>query len=275
LTTINFMKAILFAIISAVIATPLQIFNSIYILHDEAPPNISFLIPIVIISLLMKTLYAVAYILLGKKIPIRSQRLRAFTFIMIIWISDYLPQVLGLIGADGPIAEVAFNIPILICDSLSYIIDGILLGFLYKNFSCYEIRKCEKSCLIKTMAISAILFPFSVFVFERMLGLLYDPLYAYNAMKVSDTNKSIFSITFYGFLIITGVLLPVIYRLSEYNEKNTVSPFRFGNIYSLCLWSPVVLIMTAFGTDLIPVLIYILIFYICIIGTVVVNTHFL
>jgi len=144
------MKAILFAVISSAISTPLQVLNSIFILHDEAPPDISFLIPVAIIGLLMKTLYA------------------------------------------------------------------------------------------------------------------------YNAMKVSDAHMAIFSIAFYGFLIVTGALLPVIYRFSEFNKKNTVLPFRFGTIFALCLWSPVVLIMVAFGMDLLPV-IYILVFYICITGMAVIN----
>jgi hypothetical protein len=264
MTLKNLLKAILFAVISAVISTPLQILNSIYVLKDESPPALSFLIPIALIGLLMKTLYAVAYVLLGSKLPIQSEKLRAFTFIIIIWVSDYLPQVLGLIGADGIIAETAFNIPIVICDSLSYILDGILLGFLFKNFPCYEIRKCKKSVLLKTIAISSVLFPLSVFLFEQLLGLFYAPLYIHNAMQVSDTHKILFSISFYGCFIITGILLPLIYRFTEYNNKNTALPFRFGTIYALCIWAPVVLIMIAFGMDFFPVIIFILVFYVCI-----------
>lgn len=264
MNTKNLIKAIIFAILSAILSTPLQILNSIYVLQEPAPPALTFLIPIAIIGVMMKILYATAYVLMGEKLPIRSQKSRAFVFILIIWISDYLPQVLGMIGADGPIAENAFSLPLVACDTLSYIIDGFLLGFLYRNLSYYEKKKCAKSALIKTMLISAIIFPFLVFIFEQIIGFLYSPLYIFNAMKVSSTKIVSFTISFYGCFIITGALLPMIYRYTEFNTKNRLSPFRFGAIYSVCLWTPVVLIMIAFGTNILITFVYAIVFIICI-----------
>lgn len=269
----NVIKAVLFAFLSAIISTPLQILNSIYILKEDSPPEITFLIPIGIIGLIMKTLYATAYVLLGHKLPIRSQRLRAFAFIMVIWISDYLPQVLGLAGADGPIAEAAFSIPLVVCDSLSYFIDGILLGFLYKDFPYYKMKECSKINLLKTMVISAITFPILVFLSEQILGFIYSPLYCYNAMKVSDANIILFSVTFYGCFIITGALLPLVYRFTEYNTRNKTSLFKFGSIYSICLWAPVVLIMIAFGTSVLSTCVYIVVFIICITAVSYINDY--
>lgn len=267
----NLIKAIVFAVLSAVLSTPLQILNSIYILKEPAPPKLTFLIPVAVIGVIMKTLYAVAYILMGQKLPIKSQRLRAFAFILIIWISDYMPQVLGLVGADGPIAETAFSLPLVACDTLSYIIDGFLLGFLYRDFSYCEKRKCVKAALVKTVLISAITFPLLIFLLEQILGFIYSPLYTFNAMKVSDTKIVSFTVSFYGCFIITGALLPVIYRYTEFNTKNSVSPFRFGAIYSVCLWSPVVLIMVAFGTNIWITLTYVIVFIVCILAVVKMN----
>lgn len=267
----NLIKAIAFAVLSAVLSTPLQILNSIYILREPAPPELTFLIPVAVIGVIMKTLYAVAYILMGQKLPIKSQRLRAFAFILIIWISDYMPQVLGLMGADGPIAETAFSLPLVACDTLSYIIDGVLLGFLYRDFSYCEKRKCVRSALVKTMFISAIIFPLLVFLLEQILGLIYSPLYTFNAMKVSDAKTVSFTISFYGCFIITGALLPVVYRYTEFNTKNSLSPLRFGAIYSICLWSPVVLIMVAFGTNIWITLTYVMVFIICILAVAKMN----
>lgn len=264
MNTKNLIKAIIFAVLSAILSTPLQVLNSIYILQEPAPPELTFLIPIAIIGVIMKILYATAYVLMGQKLPIKSQRLRAFVFILIIWISDYMPQVLGMIGADGPIAETAFSLPLVACDTLSYIIDGFLLGLLYRDFSYYEKKKCAKSALIKTVLISSIIFPILVFIFEQILGFLYSPLYTFNAMKVSDTKIVSFTISFYGCFIITGALLPIIYRYTEFNTKNSLSPFRFGAIYSICLWTPVVLIMVAFGTNILITFVYIIVFIICI-----------
>jgi len=260
----HFSKAVIFAVLSALISTPLQILNSIFILGEQGPPEVSFLIPVGIIGIIMKTLYAIAYVLLGKKLPIKNQKLRAFIFIALIWITAYLPQVLGLIGADGPIAEVSFNIPILICDSLSYIIDGILLGLLYKEFPYQKALPCSKTALIKTMLVSSVAFPIITFVLEQLLGVVYPALYIHNAMQVSNDNVVSFYLTFYGFFIITGALLPLFYRLTEYNNDKPKFALRFGFIFSICLWSPVVAIMIAFGTAILPTLIYIVAFIISI-----------
>lgn len=273
MSTKNLTKAIIFAVLSAVLSTPLQILNSIYVLQETAPPDITFLIPIGIIGIIMKTLYAIAYVLMGKKLPIQSQKLRAFIFIFIIWLSDYLPQVLGLIGADGPIAEAAFSLPLVACDSLSYMIDGILLGALYKDFPYYEIKKCSKTALVKTMIISAFVFPLSVFVIEQILGFLYPPLYCFNAMKVSDAKIISFTISFYGCFMITGALLPMIYRYTEFNTRNQTSSLRFGSIYAICLWAPVVLIMVAFGANILITCVYIIVFSLCITAVAKMNDY--
>ena len=264
----NVVKAFIFALLSGILSTPLQILNSIYILREPEPPEITFLIPIAAIGLIMKTLYAVAYVLMGQKLPVRSQKLRAFTFILIIWISDYMPQVLGLIGVDGSIAENAFSLPLVACDTLSYIIDGFLLGFIYRDFPYYEKKKCINSALI-----SAVIFPFSVFILGQTVGSLYSPLYIFNAMKVSDAKIVSFTISFYGCFIITGALLPIIYRYTEYNTKDRLSAFRFGVIYSICLWTPVVLIMAAFGANIWTVFAYIIIFIICILAVTEINDY--
>jgi len=264
MTSKYFAKAVIFAILSALISTPLQILNSIFILGEQSPPEASFLIPVGIIGIIMKTLYAMAYVLLGNKLLIKNQRLRAFIFIVLIWSTAYLPQVLGLIGADGPIAEVSFNIPILICDSLSYVFDGILLGLLYKEFPYHKALPCSKSALIKSMLVSSVTFPIITFVLEQLLGAVYPALYIHNAMQVSNDNVVSFNLTFYGFFIITGALLPLFYRLTEYNNDKPKSALQFGFIFSICLWSPVVAIMIAFGTAVLPTLIYIVAFFISI-----------
>lgn len=266
-----FIKAIIFALLSAILSTPLQVLNSMFVLHEPAPPEPSFLIKVAVIGIVMKILYATAYVLMGKKLPIKSQRLRAFVFIAIIWSSDYIPQVLGLIGADGPIAKSAFNFPLVACDSLSYLMDGFLLGCFYRHFPYYEKSECSKSSLIKTSIISAILFPLFVFACDQLLGLIYSPLYVVNALEVSDAKIIPFSISFYGCFIITGALLPFIYRFTEYNTRNSFSALRFGLIYSLCLWAPVVFIMVAFGTNVWITSVYVVVFTVCIVAVAKLN----
>jgi hypothetical protein len=270
-----FLRAVIFAILSALISTPLQVLNSVFILKEQGPPDVSFLIPVGIIGFIMKTLFAFAYVLMGNKLPIRNSQLRAFTFICLIWVSAYLPQVLGMAGADGPVAEVAFNIPILIFDSLSFIIDGILLGLLYKGLSYHPLLPCQKSALIKTMFISAIAFPVTTIIFDFLLGKIYPALYVFNAMQISNEKLTAFYAIFYACFIITGATLPLFYRLTEYNTSKPTSAMRFGIIYSICLWSPIVAIMIAFGTSVLPTLVYVVVFIICIITVSIINGKFI
>jgi len=265
------LRAVIFAILSALIATPLQVLTSVFILKEKGPPDVSFLIPIGIIGFITKTLFAMAYVLLGNKLPIKNSKLRAFTFIGLIWISVYLPQVLGMARADGPIAEAAFKIPLLICDSLSFIIDGILLGLLFKEFPYHTLLPCSKSALIRTMFISAISFPAVTIIFEFLLGKIFPTLYIYNTMQVSNEKLKIFYVIFYACFIITGASLPIFYRLTEYNTGKQTSALRFGIIYSICLWSPIVAIMIAFGTSVLLTLVYVVVFIICIITISVIN----
>lgn len=192
-----FLKAVLFSVLSALIATPLQVLNSMFILHQGRPES-SFLIPIGIISITMKSLFAISYILMGQKLPIKNSHFKAFIFIAMIWISDYLPQIFGIAGADGPLAKEAFNISIVI-----------------------------------------------------------------------------FDVVFYGCLAITGVLLPIFYRLTEYNDAKTFSSKRFGIIYSLCIWAPVVVIVIAFGASISTTFLYVIVFSICILFVSLMNGRLL
>jgi hypothetical protein len=134
-----------------------------------------------------------------------------------------LPQVLGLAGTDGPIAEVAFNIPLLICDSLSFIIDDILLGLLYKDLSYHILLPCPKSAWIRTTFVSAISFPLITIGFNFLLGIISPALYVSNAMQISNEKLTIFYVVFYSCFILTGASLPLFYRLTEYNAGKPTS----------------------------------------------------
>lgn len=271
----TFLKVILFTaitiFINSLISSPLhRILGNIF-KSAQQPPKISFLISIGIISIIMKMLIAVSYILIGRKMPIKNTLLRGFVFMMMIWFSDYLPQVFGITGADGPAAKAAFDIPILICDSLSYFIDGVLLGLIFKDEVYHEARPCKNAALMKTSAVSAAIFPCTIIVFDQILGHVYSPFYCFNIMQVSESKITIFYIIFYGCFIITGALLPVFYRLTEYNEEKSSGSKRFGIIYSLCIWTPVVVVMIAFGTGILVTFLSVIVFFICILFTSVIN----
>lgn len=270
-----FLKAALFSVLSAMVSSLMtshlhRFLNSIFI-SGGGPPTTFFLVFVGILAIMMKILFAVAYVLMGQKLPIKNTYMRAFVFLMLIWTSDYLPQVLSITGADGPIAKAAVDIPIIICDSLSYFIDSILLGFIFRDVSYCTPRNCKRVSLIKTSIVSALVFPLTVTIFDQAFGHIYSPFYFYNVMQVSRSRISIFYIVFYGLFIVTGALLPTFYRFTEYNDEKTSRSKRFGTIYSLCLWTPMVLIMIAFGASISTTLLYAIIFIICILIVSLIN----
>jgi hypothetical protein len=208
----------------------------------------------------MNLLFAIAYILVGQKLPIKNTYLRPIVFCVLFLVSDYLPQIIGITGGDGPIIKAAVDIPIIICDLIGFMVGGILLGLLFRETDFPAVKDCKKFSLLKTAAISAVLFPCMVIIFDQILGHIYSPLYCYNVMKVSQSKITTFDLVFYSCFIVTGALLPVFYRFTEYSDSKTNSSLRFGVIYALCLWTPVVVIMVAFGADVIITIFYAVIF---------------
>ena len=271
-----FGKAILFSILATVaaslITSPLRkLLNSIFLSEQGGPPSVSFLITVGTISLIMRLLFAIAYILMGQKLPIKNTYLKSIVFCVLFLASDYLPQIIGITGGDGPIVKAAVDIPIIICDVIGFMVGGALLGFLFKETGYHSAKACKKFSLLKTAAISAVLFPCMVIIFDQILGHIYSPLYCYNVMMVSQGRILAFNLIFYSCFIVTGALLPVFYRFTEYNDSGMHGSIRFGVIYALCLWTPVVVIMVAFGTSIILTIFYSVIFVFCIILMSAVN----
>lgn len=271
----SFLKIILFTalslLISALLTSQLRELLSGIFGEKGARPTIYFFIQIGIIQIIMKALFAVAYILMGQKIPIKNTYLRAFVFVLMFLSSDYFPQILGIAGADGPISEAGLNIPIIISDSFGFLLDGILLGLIFKSTTYSSSKCCTRIALIKTSVISAVIFPSIVAAFDQIVGHIYSPLYCYNIMQVSKNREMMFDIIFYGCFIATGALLPIFYRITEYNSEKSSSERRFGLIYSVCIWTPVVSIMVAFGTNILSTFLYIIVFIIFIVGVSIMN----
>lgn len=261
----QFIKAILFGIIStaimSLISSPMhRLMNSIFLSEQGGPPTASFLITVGSISFVMKILFAIAYILMGQKLPIKNVYLKPIVFCVLFLASDYLPQIIGITGGDGPIIKAAVDISIIICDSIGFMIGAVLLGLMFRETKYHAAKPCRKFSLLKTAAISAVLFPCIVIAFDQILGHVYSPLYCYKVMQVSNSRIFIFDLVFYACFIVTGALLPVFYRFTEYNDTKLHGSARFGVIYSLCLWTPIVVIMVAFGTDVIITIFYSVIF---------------
>ena len=256
-------KCIVFALLSCAATILSHVYYSAFIEGVHGKPDF-VRNAIFVYSIGERLLFVIGYIVLGNKIPIKNSFLRGFTYIMLIWSSNFMPQLMGLAGADGTIAELAFSASTAICDSIAYVVSGIILGILFKDVPEVNKRSCNKASYIKTIAASAIIFPLLIIAADQLINKIYTPFSSIGAIGVSHERQLTFYLYFYSWFIVSGALIAVFYRLTEYNEEKHMSWFRFAMKYSILIWSPVVLIMIVFGTEIIPTLFYAALFIFCI-----------
>ena len=267
------LRIILFVSISGVSGQLIHVANSIIEGVHGKPDFVT--VPFTVYCIVNKVLFAIGYLIIGYKIPIKNKLLRAVVYIMLIWLSDYMPQVLGLSGGDGEIVENALSLSIFIMDSLLYIIDGIFLGLIFRSFPDTYTKPCRRTVLVSTCAASAVIFPVTVILLEQLFGVVYPYCRSNIALGKKKKKKIPFLIIFYSFFIVTGAVLPLFYRLTEYNSKPQKGWFKFYAVYTLCMWLPIVYIMIFFGTKVIPTLVYALLFAIALLIITFINNKLL
>ena len=257
------LKCIIFTVVIGAFSVLCHAFTSAYMDHVHGKPEF-VKTTLVIYSFIEKALVAVGYVILGTKIPVKNSKLRAFTYAILVWASDYLPQVMGLWLADGPIAQMSFSASIVLSDSLTYLMSGLVLSILFKKVPERTKRDCNQAKYIKAIMTSAIGFPVLIALVDQVLARVYPAFSSAGAMQVSDGQKLMFYINFYSWFILSGALFVVFYRLTEYNELDDKGWIKFAIKYIGLLWTPVVLIMIVFGTEITPTVAYGIIFAICI-----------
>ncbi len=253
------LKCMVFAVVVCFFSMLCHVVDSAFIQDVHGKPEF-VKTTLLIYSMGEKVLLAVGYVVLGYKIPLVNNRLRGFTYIMLVWASNFLPQIMGLGGADGPIAAMAFSLSTVVCDSLSYVMAGLLIGELFKKRFIKPRRSCNKVAYSKTIILSAIGFPLLVILGDQIMERLYAPFASAAAMGVSDEKRMSFYITFYSWFVLSGALIAVFYRVTEYNEGDNKGWLRFAIKYIFLLWAPIVLIMIVFGTEIMPTVVYTLLF---------------
>lgn len=255
------LKSIIFAICAGALTTLVHMLCDRYVLHIHGKPE-SLSTALTIYSACEKILISIGYYVLGRKIPIKNSILRSMTYIGLNWLSNFMPQFMGLAFADGAIAEQTFRISDLVCDTIVSILLGIILGVLFRKNPNVELRNCDKSTYRKTIAISTIVFPILVLTLDQLVGFIYPAFSCFSAMQISEQAKIPFYINFYSWFLVSVAFIAVFYRLTEYNDNSGWCKFALK--YSLLLWTPVVMIMVVFGTDLIATTVFSLLFIICI-----------
>lgn len=251
------MKSIFFAICAGILTILTHMLSDIFIFHSHGKPEVAST-ALIIYTSFDKVLMAIAYYVLGRKIPVKNAVLRSLSFVALNWVSNYLPQIMGLALADGVIAEKAFSMSILACDTIVYLLLGIILGMIFREVPENTLRSCDKKSYGKTIAISAIAFPVFVIIADQLMRLIYPSFSSSYVIQVSEQARIPFLINFYCCFFLTGAFIAVFYRLTEYNAYG--SWLQFGLKYSLLLWTPVVMIMVMFGTAFLPTLVYALLF---------------
>jgi len=259
-----FMKCILFAIISAILSTPLQLFNSIVIEGQTGKPEF-VTITFLLYAVSMKVFFALGYILFGYKLPVKNTRLRAQIYYLLIWGSSYMPNILAMVGGDGEIIKASFSASIVIFDSISYMIDGFVLGLLMKSYhKDFVASVFSKSKLLLSCIVNGVIFVMLTYVFDLIAGSIDETWYLYMILGVSETHKVKFYLTFLLFMFIAGMLQPIWYRYTKHPDTSHKGTVIWTLQFGVLIWNPVVLIMIFFGTAVVETICYAIIFLITI-----------
>ncbi|MDO4512816.1 MAG: hypothetical protein Q4B72_02145 [Lachnospiraceae bacterium] len=243
------LKSVLFALCAGAVTTFSHILTDIFIIHRNSKPE-GLSEWMTYYSIFDRMLTAVAYYVLGRKIPVRNFMLRGLAFAGLNYISNYIPQIMGLAFADGAIAQSAFSTSILISDTIAFTLQGIVLGLVFHKVPEAEKRPCEKGRYAKAIGASALAFPILVFLADQLIRMIYPAFSSSYVMQVSDGARTAFFINFYSWFIVAGAFIAVFYRLTQYNANGSF--LAFGLQYGLFLWTPVVMIMVLFGTAFVP-----------------------
>lgn len=242
------LRVIIYLLLSGGTSTAIRIIGGIIRGEHGAPSfaTVGFQIFGFVTSLLL----VAAYLLIGYKIPIKNKALRGLTFMMFFWISSYLSQILGIMGAYSPyMSSDAVSISTILSDSIGYIFSGIFLGLLLTIKESERIKPCKPVRLIISSVVSSITFTAVMLILEVLIGLINPDFVCSSAFGINENETTKFYIIFYLFQAISGFSFPIFYRCTEYNSK-VPKWVRFASVYGWMLWTPIVIIVAFFGVSL-------------------------
>ena len=244
------LKLIVFVVLSAAASAPLRAFVEGVIEGKKGAPD--FVTPAFLIyGFASRLVFGIGYMILGCRLPVKNTFLRGFCYIMLILVSSYLPNVLGMAGGDGEIISDALSVWIVIVDVLSYALQGLILGLLMKK---YAGQKPEPASHIKggkfilLCGVNGVLFAALNILTDILAGSCKDSWRLCAILKVSAQRETAFYIVFAVFMFAAGCLLPLWYRFCLPDEVTFSGAVLFSLKLSVIAWLPNVLIMAFFGT---------------------------
>lgn len=239
-------KFIIVLIVTMAVGSGARVLGSIINGVHGAP---SFVTPAFqVFAVVTNILFIGSYVLLEKYIPTKNKILRGLFFILLFWSSDYISQILGMSGAASPIISAdALSVPTIIIDSINYAFSGVVMGLLLSSSKTTQKLECGKKQFAAALRVSMLAFPCIQLALEMLAGLINPQFSCASAFAINGADKLNFYIVFYLFQAISGLIIPIFYRCSEFNSLKSKQWLRFASIYGFMLWTPVVLIMVFFG----------------------------
>ena len=251
-------RLLLFILIPNVFTTPLRIFVEAVIEGKSGAPEFITL-PFLIYGVCAELVVGIGYTVIGYKLPVKSRILRGFTYIMLILISSYLPNILAMLGGDGKIIEESLTVGIVVVDVLSYAIKGIVLGLLMRNYDVRNSappRVISNPVMVLASLINGVVFALLNIITDAVAGAVDSTWRLSSILGVSPTRESIFYIVFIAFMFLAGVVLTIWYRYCLPEKAGLVGRVLFALELSAIVWLPNVLIMAFFGTSYIMTIAY-------------------
>lgn len=271
------LKLIVFVVLSAAASAPLRAFVDGVIEGKKGAPDFVTL-AFLIYGFASRLVFGIGYMILGCRLPVKNTVLRGFGYIMLILVSSYLPNVLGMAGGDGEIISDALSVWIVIVDVLSYALQGLILGLLMKK---YAGQKSEPASHIKggkfmlLCGVNGVIFAALNILADILAGSCKDSWKLCAILKVSAQRETAFYIVFAVFMFAAGCLLPLWYKFCLPDDVTISGAVLFALKLSVIAWLPNVLIMAFFGT---PVLLtaaygaaYLLMIIVCVVVYTMLN----
>lgn len=251
-------RLLLFIILPNIVITPVRIFvEAVIDGMKEAPAFVT--IPFLIYGFCAELVVGLGYIVIGYKLPVKNRIFRGFSYVMLIFVSSYLPNILAMLGGDGKIIEESLTVGIVVVDVVSYALKGLVLGFLMSN---YDVKNTAPSyaishaVMVLASVINGVLFALLNVAADLAAGALDESWRLCNILGVTPARESTFYIVFNSFMFLAGVLLTFWFRYCLPAKTGFIGRIVFALKLSVIVWLPNVLIMAFFGTSFIKTFVY-------------------
>ena len=248
--THNLKKSIIPGIILGMTGMILQVGKNFLLLKGQ-PPKIDFVVGAAICYIMLGFFFCFGFFVFNKVIPGKHRFEKAFRYTLFAYICVGFPGLLGVIafdfaGGTNLLSDVKIDdYAILVTDFINLVIvGGILLGFsIDKDIEIYEPYNISNRLVISSVLCSLF---FPIISFSMHILINYVSPFDY---QIPNQMVIFHYVTFYGILILTGVLMPAFYQIAaRLLAKFTMTiPVTFTFFFFICLWLMNIAFLIPFG----------------------------